>query len=635
MPLGGGNSSGAGSDAIKAGEAYVLITGRDQLTGVLDGVEKRLKGLGSFIQKSGLAIAGLGAGILTPLIAIFKESLDYGSGLQDAADRLDSTAEAAQRLSKAAEMSDTSLDAIVKANSLLTKAAIAAANGTEKQADAFKTLGIGAEEFLAMEADDRILAISRALDSISSPMEKSEFLMSLLGKSAVELAPLFKAGAEGIEGFYDAANKFLTANEDIQRAADTQDALDDVYKATKLTVLELGFAFLGLKDDIRSSADEAVSYLKMARDWIKDNREVIISVAALAAGMVALGVGVVGVGLVISSVGTIIGALSAVIGGTITAVITLVSGLASLAVGFVSTGFGVTLLIGLFTKLLAIVSTVITVALSPFVLKLVVIAAAIAGAAYAIEELTGLFSYLGTVITGVADDAQTSFTEISDIAKETVSGITAAIAKGDINLAWQIMLQGLKTAWMEVEVFLTKQWVKSKNFFVDTWKDAIYLAKLALNDYINWVSHNLDWTQTSESLLEEDKRHARIAKELGNDAVREDDARKKFRQKQLDDAQTLAEEQRRILRDLVAKANEAPEAGGPERAPMPRGMSSLSMSINQLGAAVRGAVGNRDIAGRLGIGPANTEAKKTNKNLEDIKKVLQNIEKKVEPDDFG
>jgi hypothetical protein len=70
-------------------------------------------------------------------------------------------------------------------------------------------------------------------------------------------------------------------------------------------------------------------------------------------------------------------------------------------------------------------------------------------------------------------DVGKAFRDIGDIFAETFGGIVAAVQKGELQLAWDIALAGLKAGWLTFVMLLREKWHEFANFFEDAFRDAI------------------------------------------------------------------------------------------------------------------------------------------------------------------
>ncbi len=138
----------------------------------------------------------------------------------------------------------------------LTRSMSEAQQGTEAQTEAFKKLGVAfsdADGSLRSASDVFIDAIG-ALGEIGNETERDALAMELLGKSAMDLNPLIKEGADGLKRLTDEAkNNGAVMSEDAVKALDAAgDAIDRLGQRMKAFV---GEALYGLIGDSKTAAE--------------------------------------------------------------------------------------------------------------------------------------------------------------------------------------------------------------------------------------------------------------------------------------------------------------------------------------------------------------------------------------------
>lgn len=609
MPGVGGSSGGskASSNAIKAGEAFVEANVDDKgFHSKMKRMGDRIKGFGGLLRNIGLGAAGLGTAMFAPLFGIFKEAAGWGDDLNDAADRMDTTAEAVARLGYAAELSAASLEDVETANKKVTMTAADAAEGNEDAAKAFKQMGISAEDFLRLPVDERFAMIADTFEGVNDKTEQMAFLFQLFGKSAAKMLPLIKSGGQGLRDMFEEAERVgaVMSGDDAKKAAKAMDAWDKSIKAIKYTVLEVGLSFLGFSDNIEDSAQALITTLKGIREFIQANRTVIITIAAVAVGLIVGG-----------------GAL-AVFGFALQGLIVII-GLAKAAI-------------------LALYA----VALAPLTLKIIAITAAVVGLSYVI------MSFVDT--TGVMREAAVShFDGIKSSFMTMFEGIFNALKSGQLELAMKIAVLGLEAMWQEGVVFMMKAWNKFKDFFVDAFHDAVLIIRIYWNSMFTWVKkmcvQAVAWVAKNVAAVT-DKLGITTGREAAlirarDAAIRDLDSERDATEREIFAAASAAEAARKAGRmaDLAeAEAKLAKLKGeldalakvakpGPVKTSTPGkpSMGDVDKMATRFGDAVRGTFGSADYKGLLGIGPASDSAKETAKNTKDMLKELKEIKGKM------
>jgi hypothetical protein len=179
------------SAAVAGAAEYEQVAKRSQKR-----VEAALGGQGSL----GKVFEGLRPGIaaLTAGLSVgaLKEFVDEFGRLDDLAKQLDQSPEALQRLGMMAKVSGTDLEGVAKGLNRVNKELAAGEN-----VGVFETLGIDVREFLAMEADRQVIALAEAFQRAEKDGKGLHELYELFGKSAAELLPLLREGADQLKRF--------------------------------------------------------------------------------------------------------------------------------------------------------------------------------------------------------------------------------------------------------------------------------------------------------------------------------------------------------------------------------------------------------------------------------------------------
>ncbi|MFN9365698.1 MAG: hypothetical protein ACK6CE_13000, partial [Planctomycetota bacterium] len=221
------------SSGIRAGAAYVeLYTKDSRMVKGLQAAEKKLKAFGEGITSIGTKLAGLGAGVVTPLIGAAQVFSDMGGDLADMSQRTGVSVEALSELGFAAEQSGSDMETLENSLRKMQKQIAEAAGGSTSAADALGKLGLTVADLTGLSPDEQLKRIGDRLSGIEDPAAKAAVAMEIFGKSGTKLLPLFAGGARGIEELQQQAQELgLTmSTEDAQAAEAFGDTLDVVWK---------------------------------------------------------------------------------------------------------------------------------------------------------------------------------------------------------------------------------------------------------------------------------------------------------------------------------------------------------------------------------------------------------------------
>ncbi len=196
-----GGSRLAGASAL-AGSANSDPTG-----GLAQGLayaEPPAKSLLDRIMSIRTALLGLGVAFGALRIARFiQHTADAADELKAQAERIGTTTQALQGLQHAAELSDTSAEALGSGLQFLARSAFAAKEGSKEAREAFAKLGVKVTDSNGQlrTTDQIMLDVADGLKKIESPAERTALTMRVMGRSAGELVPLLSRGSEEILAF--------------------------------------------------------------------------------------------------------------------------------------------------------------------------------------------------------------------------------------------------------------------------------------------------------------------------------------------------------------------------------------------------------------------------------------------------
>ena len=190
---------------------------------------------GAFIAIGTAAVvaAGVVAGAITSMV---MNAAALGEEYQQMAEQTDLSATRLQELAYAGSKLDTPLETITSGLRFLVRAMYAAQNGTQLDVDAFKELGVSFVDSTGHLRDQNVVfaEVIDALGKVENPAERDALVMKLMGRSAMELNPLIKAGS-GLLATYSKEAEYMGAvvsDKSIAALDDFKNTLD----ATKLAI---------------------------------------------------------------------------------------------------------------------------------------------------------------------------------------------------------------------------------------------------------------------------------------------------------------------------------------------------------------------------------------------------------------
>ncbi len=407
----------SGASGIRAGRAYVELGANDTLSAALDHAKKQLtefgdaaRAVGGGIQTAGLAIMAAGTAIVGSLAAAGLTFAKVGSELHDLSQRSGVSVEALSELRFVFGQTGVEAADLETAIKKLQKAVVEAAKGSKGANELITRLGLSVADLAAMTPEAMLSAFAAALAAVSNPSERAALAMELFGKSGTKLLPVLAQGAEGLARMRAYARDLgLTVSTDAAQAADAlDDAIGELTSTLRILVFEVGAAlapiFLEIVTVLRGVASATI-------EWVRSNRDAIVTALAVGAALV-------GIGAVLASIGGGLIALGATITGTAT------------LLGFLSTAW-------------SLVTATATAAWTAMTGPVALTLAAVLAIGTALMYVTG-------ALGAVADYFSQVFTALANELTATWGGVRDALAAGDLALAGEIALQGLKVVWIRI-----------------------------------------------------------------------------------------------------------------------------------------------------------------------------------------
>ena len=432
----------ASAGGIRAGAAFIELYANDLgLVKGLQAASRRLKAFGAGLEATGLRMMAVGAGIVTPLLASAKGFSDMGDKLDKMAKRTGFSVETLSELGYAADMAGADLADVEAAAKRMQRVIVNAADGSKTAAEALATLGFDAEQLQILKPEDQFLAIAKRLNDISDPTLKAAAAMEIFGKSGTMLLPM-------IDGLGEARAEarrlgVVMSTQDAKAAAALNDAFNRVMATLRSLVVTVGSALAPIMTEM---ADKVTRLIMAFRDWLAENRGLVVSILKIGAVVLGVGVGLTALGPVVSAVGTAFGVMASVI---------------STALGFILTPVGM-------------------------------VVTALAGLAAYIVWATGAggkaLEWLGA-----------RFDDLKSFALDSLQGIKDALAAGDIALAARIMWLSMKVVWQAGINWLKGYWYAFKYWFLQTSSDIFDGLTIVVAEA--WYGLRKIWTGTINFLL--------------------------------------------------------------------------------------------------------------------------------------
>jgi len=457
----------AGRRDIQAGKAYVSMYVRNK--GLIGGLRKasaRLKSFGAGMQSIGVKMMAAGGAMVAPFLLAVKSFASAGDELDKMSGRIGVSVEFLSKLGHAAGLGGSNIKAMENGIRRMQRTAMDASRGLSTAVDVFDELGISAKdsggnlkgtEALFMESVD-------ALSKVENETKKAALAQMLFGKSGTAMLPMLKDGKKGMMAAMEEAKKLgiVMSTEDATSAAVLTDAFAKLSSVWKMIKMQIGGALAPMLSDL---FDTITQNSKAVIDWVKDNKELIVSVFKIAVGVAAAGAAIAVIGTAIVGVGVVVGSAAAIVSG--------------LGVAF------------------SMAATVLGAILSPIGLVIT-----------AVVGLVGYFAWASGSITGVLDWLRNGFGVLKTDALAAFGGISDAMSAGDMKLAAKILWAFLKLQWQTGLSYLKGLWDGFKSFWDDgvqglglMFIDGVANVKTAWVDMIGFIKKK--WLEFSNSSFTE------------------------------------------------------------------------------------------------------------------------------------
>jgi len=654
----------ASSQGIKAGSAFIELLVNDK--SLIKGLQRagaKLKAFGNSVADLGKKMAMIGTAVATPLVGFAKVFASGSKELQTLSQRTGISVEALSELGYAASISGTNMQTLEGGIKKMQRTIYQAAIGSKTATAALAQLGLTVDDLRGLSPDAQFKLIADKLTAIQSPAVRAAMAMAIFGKSGMDLLPMMSRGAAGIDAMQEEARRLgLTSSEaSVAIGVKLAEALSTLWMVLKQVGATLGEAVAPLLTVV---ANRIIDIAVKAIAWAKQNKELIVTIFKVAAGVVAAGIALLVLGKTIVLLGGVFAALAATVG--------MVSAMTGMLGGIIA---GLLSTIGLVVAAVAALGTYL------------IYASGMGGKA---------LSWLGE-----------RFAELSSFATEAFGGIADALAAGDIALAakilwltlkvawqtgisaletlwtqfkgsfvniiqgafygalaaWEICRGSLEVAWVETTAFLSKTWTSFTAGFQKTWNSAINWTTKRLLELWSLFDDSFDVNEAksmadreladTNNQIEAQKKQALTQREnqrkqerktaddaynynmtqIGQAAIDAEDKLAKEQAEKIKQSNEELEKARDEWRDAIGKARQErkmKEAQGPDRLEPPPAISDylegLGTAIEQAQKktiGVRGTFNAMEAAGMGGGGVTDRIAKATEETAKHTKKLVQ------------
>ena len=215
-----------------------MATKTSKLHTTFTGDDKQFQRTAGRIAKSGAkmgAMAGQLKGAFAAMGGAFviKGIVEQFDRIGKLAKRFDMTAETMQRLGHVAAIGGADLETVGKAMKTLNSSAADARAGLETYNREFKVLGINAQEFFALNHEERWLAISDAVKNTTDRNAAMASVTKLMGRAGAEVFTILEQGGAVTREVMDSIT--VASNATVKAMEEVNDKLTEISTQAKST----------------------------------------------------------------------------------------------------------------------------------------------------------------------------------------------------------------------------------------------------------------------------------------------------------------------------------------------------------------------------------------------------------------
>lgn len=235
---------------------------------IIDGVKNLAEGF----KKVGEAITGA-----------FTDSVKWADELNTLSEKTGVSTEKLQEWEYMSSLLDVDINTLTASNTKLIKTMASAQSGSASASEAFKQLGVAYQNTDgSLRASDEVMfEVINALGGVGNEAERDALAMQIFGKSAMELNPLIKAGADQINALAQEAHDvgYVLDSDAVGALNRTQDAMDRMKNAGDGLKRQMSAEFAPVIADAFEAVIPVVNkFGKTIADVFKGNKDVSVFV---------------------------------------------------------------------------------------------------------------------------------------------------------------------------------------------------------------------------------------------------------------------------------------------------------------------------------------------------------------------
>ncbi|MEM1213442.1 MAG: hypothetical protein AAGI68_14235 [Planctomycetota bacterium] len=423
---------------IKAGEAYVRMSVRDQTARGLRRVRRRLQAFGNQIGTIGRQLAVVGTVAAAPLALSVRQFARTGDELDKTSARTGVAVESLSELGFAAEQTGSDIATLEKGFFGLSRSIFDASRGSAEAVDALDRLGLTYQRLEGLSPEEQFNLIADGLAGVEDASERGAIAQKLLGRSGRQLLPLLQLGAEGIANLRaEAAALGLTITTQTARdAARFTDRLNILSRVLRVVGVNVGAS---LAEPLERVGGAFLGSLRAMNEWVQANARTVQIVTLGVVATIGLGGALIGLGLALKVAAVAVSGLGAVLGGVL--------------------------------GLLAVGKAAVLAMVSPLGLLIGLVGGLAAYLVFTSNTGRRALAVLGE-----------GFGELWQAAKQAFDAIRVALAGGEFRAAAEVMWAGIRVVWLQGTSGLRSAWMDLQRQLTLATIDTFYGVQLAVTE---------------------------------------------------------------------------------------------------------------------------------------------------------
>ena len=294
----------------------------------LRAMSEQFKDMGNKLTAAGQSMRGIStaaAALAASLGALTVKSGKWADDINTMSKRYSIGTKDLQMYAAAADLVDTSVEAIAGSHVKLEKQMLSASKGTGASAEAFKALGVEVTDANGdlRDADTVWQEVISALGSLENETERDAYAMQLMGRSASELNPLIEDGGEAYKNLAETMEKYgleFIDQETLDQANAFNDSLDTIKAVGMVAFQQLGTQLAAY---LAPAMEKVVDVVGRLANWFSQlsprTQAIIGGIAAVVAVVAPLLIGLGKVSFAISSIISLVAVIGPAIAGVVAA----------------------------------------------------------------------------------------------------------------------------------------------------------------------------------------------------------------------------------------------------------------------------------------------------------------------------